>query len=246
MVFIGVDGCSQGWFTVLLKEENKWEINVFSDIFSLWDEVWQNYGKNSSIFIDIPIGLKEDGNGRQCDLEARKILGRPRSSSVFPTPCRQIINIRDYDQASIVNKRITGKGISLPTWHIIHKIREVDNLMLESRNARQQIREIHPEICFWSFAGRPMKFYKKEKNEIGFHERRKVLEEVYPTTNSIVHNALATYKRKDVAKDDILDALSAVVTAKFGSHGLESIPKEPEDDSNGLRMEMVHIKRYFL
>jgi len=40
----------------------------------------------AGIAIDIPIGLLE--GPRVCDKAARKLLGQPRGSSVFPAPCR--------------------------------------------------------------------------------------------------------------------------------------------------------------
>lgn len=50
---------------------------------------------------------------------------------------------------------------------------------------------------------------------------------------------LEKYLRKDVVRDDILDALSAGVTGLLGEKKLDSIPEIPEIDSKGLRMEMV-------
>ena len=56
----------------------------------------------------------------------------------------------------------------------------------------------------------------------------------------IIAHALSTYRRKDVARDDILDALAAAVTGLMGKQNLTSIPQEPEFDERGLRMEMVY------
>ena len=87
MIYVGVDGCKAGWFSVLLSDNNYWEIDIFPDIKALWD----NYRDSSLILLDIPIGLRENSNiERLCDLEARKRLGK-RRSSVFPVPCRQAV-----------------------------------------------------------------------------------------------------------------------------------------------------------
>ena len=48
------------------------------------------------------------------------------------------------------------------------------------------------------------------------------------------------YNRKEIAKDDVLDALSTAITARFGKNNLDSIPKKPELDSRGLPMEMAY------
>lgn len=115
---------------------------------------------------------------------------------------------------------------------------EVDNLLSEHESARSCVREIHPEICFWALAGRPMEHNKRTRE--GFSERKQVLQSVYPHTNDVISCALSTYRRKEVARDDILDALSAAVTATVGMEGLVSIPETPQCDERGLRMEMVY------
>ncbi|MBI5027063.1 MAG: DUF429 domain-containing protein [Nitrospirae bacterium] len=236
MIFIGADGCKAGWFTVLLTEGNEWKVNVFPDVSSLWDK----YSSALVILLDVPIGLRERGpQERLCDIEARKLLGPRRASSVFPAPCRAAINAATYEEANNINKQMTEKGLSIQTWNIIPKIREVNKFLLNNESARLRIREIHPEICFWALYGRhPMKHSKKTKE--GFSERMQVLQSVYSHTDNIISHALSTYRRNEVARDDILDALSATVTASGGLNNIFSIPEAPELDSKGLRMEIVY------
>ena len=209
-------------------------LNTFPDVSSLWD----HHRRASLILIDIPIGLKAEGRAeRRCDPEARKLLG-PRRSSVFPAPCREAIYVQSYQEACDVNQRLTGKRLSVENWNIIPKIREMDCLLSDYTSARGRIREIHPELCFWGLAGHPMQ-YAKKRNE-GLSERTQLLQSIYPQTADIIAHALSTYKRKDVARDDLLDALAAAVTGSIGGDDLVSIPQEPEFDERGLRMEMVY------
>lgn len=233
-MFVGIDGCRAGWFAVCLGEESSWQVDVFPDIFSLWNQ----YSQASVILIDIPIGLREGGaQERLCDTKARKLLG-PRRSSVFPAPCRLAAYAQSYEEASAINERLTGKRLSIETWNIVPKIREVDCLLSNDESARARIRESHPEVCFWGLAGRPMRYSKKQSE--GLLDRTQVLRAIYPQTTDIIGHALSTYKRKEVARDDIVDALSAAVTAMIGVQGLVSIPQTPELDNRGLRMEMVY------
>lgn len=77
-IFVGVDGCKAGWFAVALTDGNKWITQVFPDILSLWNFFWKKYPEGLQIFIDIPIGLRENTNlERLCDLQSRKLLGKP-------------------------------------------------------------------------------------------------------------------------------------------------------------------------
>ena len=234
-MYVGVDGCKAGWFAVILMEDGDWDIDVFSDVSYLLNKI----DDSSLILIDIPIGLRERGpQERHCDTEARRLLVPKRASSVFPAPCRAAIYCKNYKEASDINEERTGRQLSLQTWNILRKIREVDNLLINRAFAKSRVRETHPEICFWAMAGHPMEHSKK--TAAGYLERMQVLQSVYPNTKDIINRALSAYKRKEVARDDILDALSAAVTAAVGVQRLVSIPEIPEFDSQGLRMEIVH------
>ncbi|AKB84510.1 DUF429 domain-containing protein [Methanococcoides methylutens] len=240
MNFIGVDGCKGGWFAIRFSETNDIDVEVFSNISNLWEK----YNENSLILIDIPIGLREKHpNGRSCDVEARKILGAPRQNSVFPVPGRQAIHENDYESACSVNEKHLGKRIPIYAWGIVPKIREVDNFLLNNHSAREYIMEIHPELCFNFLAGRPMQYSKKDDE--GITERLEVLKQFCPSANEIFQSSLSRFKRKEVAEDDILDALSAAITAKLGcKYGFSSIPRVDEFDSKGLPMRMVYFDNH--
>lgn len=235
-MYVGVDGCKKScWFAVILTEDGDWDIEVFPDASHLLNRI----DDSSLILIDIPIGLRERGDQeRHCDIEARGRLKPKRASSVFPAPCRPAIYCKNYKEASDINEQMTGRRLSLQTWNIIRKIREVDNLLTNREFAKSRVRETHPEICFWAMAGHPMEHSKKTAE--GCSERMQVLQSVYPNTKDIINRALSAYKRKEVTRDDILDALSAAVTATVGVQRFVSIPEKPEFDSRGLRMEIVH------
>jgi predicted RNase H-like nuclease len=233
MSTVGVDACRKGWFAVCLSPNNGWAIEIFTTIRDLWNA----FQSVSLLLIDIPIGLPESGK-RQCDIDARKIL-KQRKTSVFPAPCRQAIHANSYQKACRINNKILGAELSVQTWNIAGKIREVDDLLITDEKARRRVRESHPEICFWALAGgQPMKHYKK--TDQGLSERRKLLKKTKPTTHEIINAAMNTYYRKDLATDDILDAIALAVTAAAPSESLVTIPKTPEKDPKGLPMEIVY------
>ncbi|HII01127.1 TPA: DUF429 domain-containing protein [Methanosarcinaceae archaeon] len=295
-VFVGVDGCSAGWFAVFLAESDidecdrgncnlekcSWEPGVFPEFSALWAFLKTNYrAYEPLILIDIPIGLKSGGTGeRLSDLGARKIL-KARKSSIFPVPCREAVYAETYGKACEINEKLTGKRISKQAWNILPRIRDVDGFLinsLESRgksagadesgsegvDIRDLIWETGPEICFQAFAGQPMKYSKKK--EEGFLERKEVLKKIGPLADKtfsgevsvdevsvdevsvdealvdeILETALSRYRRKDVARDDILDALVAAFTAKIGHrYGFEYVPPDPDTDAEGLRIQLVY------
>jgi predicted RNase H-like nuclease len=195
----------------------------------------------SRIFVDIPIGLRdESGVARLCDQQARRLLSPLRTSSIFSAPIRPITRIKDYWQANTESRRLSGKGLSKQSYSITPKIHEVDQLMNSHEKAREMIREVHPEVCFYGLAGRrPMRHGKK--TWAGFSERLMLLASLQPELEQVVETALARYPRKVVAPDDILDALVCAVTARLEGHW-RTVPAVPEIDSKGLPMEMVYCE----
>jgi predicted RNase H-like nuclease len=235
MICVGVDGCKAGWFTVKLIEQSNWEVNVFQDIRSLW-----NSCKDASlILIDIPIGLVKNGsNERKCDILARDLLSSERRSSVFVTPCRDAV-YADVKEASDINNKLTNRKLSKQVLGIILKIKQVDQLLISNNVAQLRIKEVHPELCYWALNYRnSMVFNKKDRR--GIRERKEVLFSRYPHCELIFKYAERAYDRKDVARDDILDALAAAVTASKGEQVLINIPENPEIDAKGLPMQMVY------
>jgi predicted RNase H-like nuclease len=243
MHVVGVDGCRYGWVAVILNLDSGHDV----ELFRTFGELWQALSDGVQILVDIPIGLKEDDPGeRRCDKEAREKL-RPRGNSVFPAPRRPTIYFKaenpEYRQVTDFQKELCSKGLSRQTYAIIPKIRQVDELLLKDGKARQKIREVHPEICFWAWNDEhPMKCGKKTAQ--GFEDRKNLLRKIYLEAENLINGALEKFKRKDAARDDIVDALAVAVTAWLGQNrGLSTLPAEPEIDAHGLPMEMVYVKR---
>ena len=237
---VGVDGCKAGWFAVRLSGVGQ----VMPTKFKTFKELVGYYAGADLILVDIPIGLPEDAEPRECDLMARKLLG-PRRSSVFPAPTRQAASQankapHDYIAACKVQLHHAGNCLSKQAFAIAPKIAEVDALMLEGKqNGFPPIREIHPEVCFWALNEKsPMQYGKKEAQ--GKAERNALLQSYESQTPRVIAKALREFLRRDVAEDDVLDAMVAVVTASHGHGALQTLPYAPDLDAKGLPMEMVY------
>ena len=238
MIYVGVDGCRQGWFTVILEDKNHWQVEVFPHI----SDLWKQFKGAQLILIDIPIGLRDNNfNERHCDKEARALLIPKRKPSVFISPCRAAVYATDYIEAKRINKEKTGRSLSVQTLAIIPKIKQVDQFLTSNSDTRSIIRETHPELCFLVLNNRKSTFFSK-KDKKGIHERKRILTSVYPQASEIIDYSLRKFTRKSVAEDDILDALVAAVTASRKESGLQTIPENAEIDSNALPMEILIVK----
>ena len=232
----GVDGCRAGWLYVAIDPSGgmRW------GVIQLLADLVRSAGDSDRIFVDIPIGLPEGGEGRPCDRQARRRLGR-RGSSVFPAPARAVLGIDTYEDANRTSRVAAGKGISKQTFAIAPKVQEVDTLLRRSTKARRLVREVHPEVCFWALAGEtPMSLSKKAKAKAGFRERVAVLSSLRSSTPDEISEIAGAFRRKDVAWDDITDAFVAAVTASQPLERLRTLPRAPECDRYGLPMEMVY------
>lgn len=235
MQYIGIDGCKIGWFYVAQNDSDGWEIGIVNNI----SELSQKIQISKQTLIDIPIGLREkEKHERQCDKAARKILGQ-RRSSVFPAPSRLAINCSHYEEGSNVNFQATGRRLTKQSWAIVSKINEID-LFLRNTGLSSKVREIHPEVCFWALNGRKEMSHAKKEAE-GIRQRIELLSKFCSQTENIFQNALGRYQRNEVARDDIVDAIAGVVTARFFNK-IETLPPIPEIDAQGLPMEMVYPK----
>jgi predicted RNase H-like nuclease len=233
MNLVGIDGCKLGWFIFSINEDDEFSYRVIASI----EELKNHITSTDKVLIDIPIGLRTSGaQERLCDTGARKVLGN-RKSSVFPAPSRLALQATTYEEASAINRKYCGRGLSQQSFAILPKIKEVNEFLI-AESPKFNIREMHPEVCFWALNGRTPMQYNKKKSE-GFEERLAVLRKYAPNIGEIVKEILQTYKRKEVAKDDILDAAVGAITLRYAKE-LKTIPEEPEIDDKGLKMEMVY------
>jgi len=234
--YIGVDGCKAGWFFAGIHSNGECEFGVFKTLA----ELWLANQKDVLILVDIPIGLPSKTNpSRACDTRARKLLSPLRHNSVFTPSCREILSAQNYEEACRVNESMLGKKLSIMAWHITGKIRAADNLLMKEPEARNGIRESHPEVCFCMLnGGNPMEHYKKKPE--GQNERLELLQGLFDKSLAIFKAAADRFLRKEVSKDDIVDALALAVTGYLSAGDLETIPETPERDEMDLPMEMVY------
>ncbi len=137
-VIAGVDGCGREWLAVIQGDQGV-EARIVPHLEKLLDTL-----PDVLIGIDVPIGLPNQGS-RTCDVLARKLLGRPRQSSVFPAPIRACLKEGDHPTLSSLQRSTDGRGLTIQAFHLLPKIRQVDDL-LQRLALSDRIREVHPEV----------------------------------------------------------------------------------------------------
>lgn len=235
MNVVGIDGCKFGWIAINLRSELIWDVKLYSGI----NEMLEVYKKSDCLLIDMPIGLKtQSKEERLCDKEIRRVLKYPRGMSVFVVPTRAAIYCDSYSEGNNLNKKLVNKGISKQLWGIVPKIKSLDQYLIENEIYRNKVKESHPELAFMMLKGKAMDYSKRKKE--GFIERIELLEEIYPKTREIVNYTLDTFQRKEVKRDDILDALVLAINAYLGEkYTFKKYPNSTIQDSKRLEMSVT-------
>ena len=212
---LGADACRAGWVGIVLSDYGV-QAFVHAEIAALV-KCAAAAGPLAVIGIDIPIGLADTGL-RQADVLARKAAG-PRWASVFMTPVRAALELSDHQQASEVNRRLAGCGISRQAFNLREKIMQVDRWLPD---APCPVVEVHPELSFGELAGAPDTAPKSTWP--GAARRRELL-----AAEGIVLAGDLGLAGLQVGVDDVLDAAAVAWTARRVARGLaRSLPAEPE------------------
>lgn len=138
----------------------------------------------------------------------------------------------------MINRRQTGRGISKQSWMIAPKIRVVDDALQSDIALRGILHESHPEVCFWALNGATAMRHNK-KTAAGRDERMALLRRFFPDADALRAEAAKRYQRRQVAVDDILDAMVLAVSASLGKSAYRTFPENPLHDTTGLKMQIV-------
>ncbi len=231
MLRLGLDGCRGGWIGAALAEGSA---TPKFHLFIRFADVLRVVGETDAIAcIDVPIGLSTAP--RRCDLEARRLLGAGRGSSVFTPPCRAALAGTTPDEIRTLNLAVTGRSLPAQTLGILPKVREVDAAMTAALQRR--IREVHPEVVFATIRGARTAPPSK-KTDLGRRARRALLPA--HLRDAVPGRANRPFAAGPVALDDYVDALAALFVAERIARGeAQRLPVGGEErDERGLAMEV--------
>lgn len=225
----GVDAAKGGWVMAVTGTApgSPVSFSVWPSFAGLWAEA---RGQSLlAVGVDMPIGLPGQ-DLRRSDVEARELLG-PRRSSLFWTPPLCVLNATDHAEANRLSKRTTSRGLSIQSFHLLPKVREVRAVLTPqdlAPHAQPQAGEVHPETSFTVLAGRPMESSKRRQP--GRAERLAVLA---PEFSNL---AEAPAPLSGATIDDLLDATAAAWTARRMAAGTAMVLGRGEADDTGYPM----------
>ena len=244
MKLVGVDGCKAGWIAVHREASAAPSVSVFPSFQALLGAL-----PDATIAVDMPIGLPDFSSrgGRGPEALVRPLLGA-RQSSVFAIPSRAALYADTSDFTTVeawyaAHRRASEvamatsdppRGVSIQSFGIFAKIREVDALLREYPDLRERVFESHPEVAFMRLnGGIPMRLPKKIKGTVnpdGMEERKGLL-----CTLGYERTFLDQRSPAGAKPDDFLDAACMMLVAGRIRRGeAVSFPDPPQGDALGI------------
>jgi predicted RNase H-like nuclease len=215
----GVDGVPGGWVVARVDDGR-----VTWSVVASAATVLAATAGCAAVGVDIPLGLPAGAAPRACDIACARRLGRARSS-VFPAPPREVLAAPTPEAARTVARRLTGRAISLQTFHIGSKIREWDALELPVG-----VVEVHPEVSLRTLA--PEIDFASKKTARGAGQRIAALGRWLDVAAALGDLPMGT------RLDDVLDALAAAWSAQRWAAGTAEV-LGPELDDRRRPMRVV-------
>lgn len=222
MRVLGVDGCPGGWLGAVVTTGRRTSVEwvLLADAAALLALA----ATCSATGVDMPIGLAD--GPRRCDVEARARLG-PRRSSVFPAPVRAVLGAGSYAEACAVSREVSGRALSLQTWHLVPRIADLDAHLPEG--GLEWVSEVHPELSFATMAAEPL---VAKKSSDGRRARAEAL-------TGWVPDLRLTEVPRPARTEDALDALAVAWSALRWRQGrAEAVPDRCEVDARALPMQI--------
>ena len=234
MKIAGVDGCRKGWIIIRnRKDEIDFHIHKsFSELMDMNQDL-------DRIFIDIPLGLPDRSNPRTIEKILRKEL-KSKAPSVFNVPVRDAVYETADKKAREINIEQTGKSLSIQSLNIRNKIKEVD-LFLLSTSPGIEIYESHPEFVFSRLNPAREIIFTKKSTKAGADERLKILENYEKGVRFLLRKIERETLRKDVRRDDILDAFCLFTSNKLaGKSNISFLKDNPVQKIRGREIKIAY------
>ena len=218
--------CATGWLVASAKLHGTTFAPEELRVIETFIDVLDQRPSFAVIALDAPIGYLEayEPGGRQCDREARALLGARRGAAVPSAP------IRDQVEGGA---HVPLEGLNAVSRKLLPRYREVAAEIAPYR--QRQVYEVNPELSFYQLNDdKPLRFSKR--TEAGQLERLELIAKKIPGGDRILESDLLA----GVPPSSMLDVAAMLWTARrIFAKGATRMPEDPEWDESGLRMELV-------
>jgi predicted RNase H-like nuclease len=246
----GVEPCPGGWLVVSGRLIGTTMTLQEPEVLARFVDVLDYKPAFTVIAVHAPIGLieKPQAGGRTCEREARRLLGHPRGGAIgsapsrlavaeppleAPSSARGFLEILELEEDELLIEPAAGPEALNPiARRLLPKVREVAEEL--QPYWQRTVYEVHPELSFFQLNGdMPVRYAKH--TAAGRDERSQLLENRLPYMGTVMNTPVA-----GASTYHLLDATADLWTARrIMARAVARLPKDPEWDEQGLRMEIV-------
>jgi predicted RNase H-like nuclease len=226
----GVVPCPGGWLIVPARLAGVTvSVEDAVTVPSLLD-VLEFKPKFDAAAIQAPIGFFDEPNGphRPCDVEAKQMVGWPRSLAITPIPSRAALHAETREQAIETEPWLQKQDVRRFKW-----LREAER---EFQPFHQRtFFSAHPDLSYANLNGdQPVRSSPYQQD--GVIERMNLLRQRLPGVEDVVTRTPPA----GAAQVHVLQAAGLLWTARRAAgRGMNRLPMDPNWDSGGMRMELV-------
>jgi predicted RNase H-like nuclease len=231
----GVEPVRRGWLVVSAKLQGPTLAPHEAAIYKRFVDILDHKPAFTVIAVHAPIGLldRPRRRGRECDREARRLLGWPHLGAIATPPA--------WSQLPAPPPAARKKGSRAPrraparVTPVTQRIRRIAEVNREMQPYWQRtVYEVNPELSFYHLNGEhPMPHSKRSLS--GIEERYELLATKLPNFASTLEQEIA-----GATPLVLMDAVADLWTARrIAAKAAIRLPLDPQWDPEGLRMEIV-------
>ena len=226
----GVVPCPGGWLIVPARLAGVTVVADEPEVVKTLLDVLEYKPKFDAAAIYATIGFNDEPAGpyRPCDDEARELVGWPRLVAIRPTPSRRALHAPTREEALELEPWLTRDDLRRFKW-----MRECER-EFQPFHQRNYF-AAHPDLTFTQLNDdKPLT--TSPYQQPGVLERMNLIREKLPGLEEIVTRT----PPPGAAQVHLLQATGLVWTARRAAgRAMSRLPKDPEWDSAGMRMELV-------
>ena len=226
----GVTPCPGGWLILPARLAAATVIVEDAVVVPTLLDVLDFKPKFEAAAINAPVGFVDAPQGpfRECDREAKAIIGWPRHVAVRPVPSRAALHASTRDEAKRIEPWLTNDDLRRFKW-----IREAE---VEFQPFHQRTYfSAHPDLSYVVLNG-DRSLTSSPYQQDGFIERLNLIRNKLPG----VEDVLTGNPPHGAGQIHMLQAAGLLWTARRSAgRAMNRLPLEPQWDDSGLRMELV-------
>lgn len=226
----GVVPCPGGWLIVPARLAGVTVVADEPEVVKTLLDVLEYKPKFDAAAIYATIGFSDEPSGpyRQCDEEARELVGWPRMVAIRPVPSRKALHAPTREEAVQIEPWLTRDDLRRFKW-----IRECER-EFQPFHQRNYF-AAHPDLTFTQLND-DQPLLSSPYQQDGVLERMNLIREKLPGLEEMVSRT----PPPGAGQIHMLQATGLIWTARRAAgRAMARLPRDPEWDSAGMRMELV-------